>query len=216
MKKYLIKNLYIPTIIIFIILILLIIVINTIAVLTVPEFPFFCITLKFKSINNIFYIIIIVISTFYYFLQKLKSYNKDKVFLIGNLYGDISFTYYRWARCIGFTKVDLIRKPYYIMYKLIDNKFFEIVNLEEGSSKASIDVKIINNDVVSNIVNIIIKDTYDIKKEELPEEIINLPTIIIDRIKPEKSIRVYSKELIQISSKIILEQFNENKTVNLF
>ena len=68
----------------------------------------------------------------------------------------------------------------------------------------------------SNKVNLVIGDTYEIKKDKLPQNVLNNRTIIVKRKDNKDNRRFYSENLINEIVKIVNSLKKEYKEYNLF
>lgn len=226
MKKYITLNILIPIILIFILPI--IIFIFAIQYFSISEINLLFLTLEINENVNIpdyisnlsvFTTIIVLFSVIFI---ALRNFNKNRVFMSGNLYGTSYYIFYKLARVLGFNKISLIRKPYYIMFKiLMNNDFEELVNLDIENEQLVSDISIktdeSNSHNINNLreCNLIISDTYKINIEQLPIDKQDIDTIAIERIGHEK-IRVSSQELVNEVRKAVIKIMNTGAKINLF
>ena len=226
MKKYITLNILIPIILIFILPI--IIFIFAIQYFSISEINLLFLTLEINENVNIpdyisnlsvFTTIIVLFSVIFI---ALRNFNKNRVFMSGNLYGTSYYIFYKLARVLGFNKISLIRKPYYIMFKiLMNNDFEELVNLDIENEQLVSDISIKTDESnfhnINNLreCNLIISDTYKINIEQLPIDKQDIDTIAIERIGHEK-IRVSSQELVNEVRKAVIKIMNTGAKINLF
>lgn len=226
MKKYITLNILIPIILIFILPI--IIFIFAIQYFSISEINLLFLTLEINENVNIpdyisnlsvFTTIIVLFSVIFI---ALRNFNKKRVFMSGNLYGTSYYIFYKLARVLGFNKISLIRKPYYIMFKiLMNNDFEELVNLDIENEQLVSDISIKTDESnfhnINNLreCNLIISDTYKINIEQLPIDKQDIDTIAIERIGHEK-IRVSSQELVNEVRKAVIKIMNTGAKINLF
>lgn len=226
MKKYITLNILIPIILIFILPI--IIFIFAIQYFSISEINLLFLTLEINENVNIpdyisnlsvFTTIIVLFSVIFI---ALRNFNKNRVFMSGNLYGTSYYIFYKLARVLGFNKISLIRKPYYIMFKiLMNNDFEELVNLDIENEQLVSDISIKTDESnfhnINNLreCNLIISDTYKINIEQLPIDKQDIDTIAIERI-GHKKIRVSSQELVNEVRKAVIKIMNTGAKINLF
>lgn len=226
MKKYITLNILIPIILIFILPI--IIFIFAIQYFSISEINLLFLTLEINENVNIpdyisnlsvFTTIIVLFSVIFI---ALRNFNKNRVFMSGNLYGTSYYIFYKLAKVLGFNKISLIRKPYYIMFKiLMNNDFEELVNLDIENEQLVSDISIKTDESnfhnINNLreCNLIISDTYKINIEQLPIDKQDIDTIAIERIGHEK-IRVSSQELVNEVRKAVIKIMNTGAKINLF
>ena len=115
------------------------------------------------------------------------KFNKDKYFNKGNKYSSFPYWIY-WiaAKFLRFGKITLVRIPIYLQFKLVLKDTFPIietdssfVNEEHSIKEKTVETKKKRMNVIHNELNLVLIDTYDIKKDEIPVNKIDLPTIII-------------------------------------
>ena len=226
MKRYIAFNIVVPMILIFILPI--IIFIFAIQYFSISEINLLFLTLEINENIDIpdyigtLSVITTIIVLFSIIFIGLRSSNKNRVFMSGNLYGTNYYIFYKLAKILGFNKISLMRKPYYIMFKIVmNNDFDELVNLnienEQLSKEVSIKVDETKFHNINNIreCNLIISDTYKINLEQLPVDKQDIDTIIIERIGHEK-LRVSSQELVNEVRKAVSKIINTGAKINLF
>lgn len=226
MKRYIAFNIIIPIILIFILPI--IIFIFAIQYFSISEINLLFTTLQINEDvdipNYISYLSVctMIIVLFSILFIALRNFNKNRVFLSGNIYGTSYYIFYKLAKILGFNKISLIRKPYYIMFKIVLNDDFEeLVNLskenEQLCSEISIKVDESKFHNINNLreCNLVISDTYKIKVEQLPIDKQDIDTIFIERIGHE-GIRVSSPELVNEVRKSVIKIMNTGAKINLF
>lgn len=226
MKKYIFLNVIIPIILIFVLPV--IIFIFAIQYFSISEINLLFTTLQINEntdipsyISNlsVFTMLIVLFSILFLALRK---FNKNRVFLSGNIYGTNCYIFYKLAKFLGFHKISLIRKPYYIIFKIVLNDDFEeLVNLnrenEQLSPKISIKVDESGFHNINNLreCNLIVSDTYKIMLEQLPINKQNIDTISVERIGYE-GIRISSQELVNEVRKSVIKIINTGAKINLF
>ncbi len=226
MKRYIAFNVIVPIILIFVLPI--IIFIFAIQYFSISEINLLFTTLQINEDVDIpNYISDLSVSTmiivlFSIIFISLRNFNKNRVFLSGNIYGTSYYIFYKLAKILGFNKISLIRKPYYIMFKIVLNDDFEeLVNLskenEQLSSEISIKVDESKFHDINNLreCNLVISDTYKINLEQLPIDKQDIDTIFIERIGHE-GIRVSSPELVNEVRKSVIKIMNTGAKINLF
>lgn len=226
MKKYIAFNIVIPIILIFILPI--VIFCFAIQYFSISEVNLLFLTLQINENieipNYVSYLSVLttILVLFSVIFLALRNFNKNRVFIEGNIYGTNNYVWYKLAKILGFNKISLIRKPYYIMFKIVmDNKFSELVNLEKENEELSSDISInVDESKFHNInnlreCNLIVSDTYKINLEQLPVDKQDIDTIVIDRIGHEK-IRISSQELVNEVRKAVIKIMNTGAKINLF
>lgn len=154
-------------------------------------------------------------------LSQIRKTNKEKLFNTKNVYHDYPYIWY-WicAKILGYVKCNLKRVPTYLQFKLVlEDTFSEYdVGTEDDYPKIEneeIEIHKKNWNVDSHEINLVLSDTYPIKKNQLPAAKSILPTLVVIRKRPNKS-RYYSPQFV---SKIVDEVRNLPRTetsVNIF
>ena len=226
MKRYILFNIIIPILLIFILPI--IIFIFAIQYFSISEINLLFVTLQLNEnaeipnyISNLSIITTIIVLFSIIFIA-IRNLNKNRVFLAGNIYGTNYYIFYKLAKVLGFNKISLIRKPYYCMFKIIINDDFEeLVNLDKENEKLSTDISIrVDESKFHNInnlreCNLIVSDTYKIQLEQLPIDKKDIDTIEIERI-GHSGVRISSQELVNEVRKAVIKILNTGANINLF
>lgn len=225
MKKYVVFNIMIPSVII--ILLPIIIFCFAIQYFKISEVNLAFISLQIKENTkipqfiSIMSVLVILAILFGVIFIALRKYNKNRIFLSGNIYGTSNYFIYKVAKILGFKKISLIRKPYYIMFKILMNDDFEIVELNKENENLCTDISIrIDESKFHNInnlreCNLIISDTYKINLDQIPETKRNIDTIIVERIGYEGT-RISSEELINKVREEVIKINNTGANINLY
>lgn len=117
----------------------------------------------------------------------IRISNKDKLFNTENVYHSYPYWWYCiCAKVLGYKKCNLKRVPIYLQFKLVMNDTFS--EYDVGTVD---DYPIIENEQVevskknwnkrAREVNLVLSDTYPIKKTQLPTMKRGLPTLVISR-----------------------------------
>lgn len=171
-------------------------------------------TIKSKIIIKALIFILLFLFLRYLYISKLQ--NNKKELISTSVYGDIPFVFYLLASVIlNIRRINLKCKPIPLQFQVFKhNEQFDIVKLTEIKEK---DVKYQIDEIKgsTNTINILIGDTYEITKEQIPVQLLNNKTIIINRKKRENRSRFNSNELIIIINSI-LEKNKKCKEYNLF
>ncbi len=226
MKRYIAFNIIIPMILIFILPIM--IFLFAIQYFTISEINLLFLTLEISENTNIpnyisnlsvFTIILVLFSVIFI---AVRNFNRNRVFMSGNIYGTNYYIFYKLGKMLGFKKICLIRKPYYAIFKIVMNSDFEeLVDLNIENEQLSKDLSIKVDETkfhdINNLreCNLVISDTYKINLEQLPADKQEIDTIIIERIGHEK-IRVSSQELVNAVRKAVIKIINTGAKINLF
>lgn len=226
MKRYIIFNIIMPILLIFILPIMIFIL--AIQYFSISEINLLFITLQLNGnteipnyINNLSVITTIIVLFSIIFIA-IRNLNKNRVFLSGNIYGTNYYIFYKLAKLLGFKKISLIRKPYYAMFKIVmNNDFDELVNLNKENIELNSDISIrVDESKFHNInnlreCNLIVSDTYKIRLEQLPIEKQDIDTIEIERIGHD-GIRISSQELVNEVRKAVIKIVATGAKINLF
>lgn len=155
----------------------------------------------------------------------IRKINENKRVNSGNHYHVHSYVYY-WicSHILGFKQCSLILVPIYMQIKLIINEVFpdfyygeDSFYKEEQENDTLIKVTEYNsNNVDTELVNIIVSDTYPIELKSVPQLYASNYTIHIERTDNQNSkARVYSPALIEVLNNQICKLRGERK-INLF
>ena len=162
-KKYIFYNIILPILIILILPYLILKLLNLNEIINEIVIGNISIRLNNLPKESIF----VLFAIFLYIM--IRKYNESREFFKGNLYGSNNYYIYILAKILGFKKICLKRKPYYIIFKILLNQDFpEILELEEENKHLSSQIKIISNydkeDINNELkeFNLIISDTYQI------------------------------------------------------
>lgn len=226
MKKYIIFNIIMPILLIFI----LPIMIFTFAIqyFSISEINLLFVTLELNENANIpnyisnLSVITTIIVLFSIIFITIRNLNKNRVFLSGNIYGTNYYIFYKLAKILGFNKISLIRKPYYCIFKIVmNNDFDELVNLNKENDELSLDISVrVDESKFHNInnlreCNLIVSDTYKIRLEQLPINKQDIDTIEIERI-GHSGVRISSQELVNEVRKAVIKVVATGAKINLF
>lgn len=226
MKRYIIFNIIMPILLIFI----LPVMIFTFAIqyFSISEINLLFVTLELNEnadipnyISNLSVITTIIVLFSIIFIT-IRNLNNNRIFLSGNIYGTNYYIFYKLAKVLGFNKISLIRKPYYCMFKIVmNNDFDELVNLNEENAELSSDISIrVDESKFHNInnlreCNLIVSDTYKIRLEQLPINKQEIDTIEIERI-GHTGVRISSQELVNEVRKAVIKIIATGAKINLF
>lgn len=164
----------------------------------------------------------LILSVFIY--RIVIKLNGDKLFNKGNKYLDYPYwIFWTASKIFNFKKVTLVRIPIYMQFKLVINNTFPIIEVDDSfiSTEHSIEDKKIEirklqlNDS-GNEMNLVLVDTYDIKKEELPNDKLELPTIIIksgNQIDGNRSMNPSFVKEIRAQTNVLRKRYDR---VNIF
>lgn len=154
-------------------------------------------TIKKFTDNQLLMKLIIGLVLSYLFLTIIRNNNKERVFNISNIYYNMDYFYFLIAaKLLGYTKVNLVNVPIYLHFLIcFKGHFQEVIFADTEDIDATVDVQLININNESDTINIIIKDTYDITENMLPDTIKDLPTLIVDNYINTNNQRLYNKNL---------------------
>lgn len=151
----------------------------------------------------------------------IRNSNKDKLFNTENVYHNYPYWWY-WvcAKILGYEKCNLKRVPIYLQFKLIINDTFPeyVVGTVE-------DYPIIENEQVevskknwnkrAKEINLVLSDTYPIKKTKLPIMKSGLPTLVINRKRSDYA-RYYNPQFVVRTVDEVRKLPANMTTLNLF
>ena len=226
LKKYIIFNIIMPILLIFILPIM--IFVFAIQYFSISEINLLFVTLEINENADIsnyissLSVITTIIVLFSIIFITIRNLNKNRVFLSGNIYGTNYYIFYKLAKLLGFKKISLIRKPYYAMFKIVmNNDFDELVNLNKENIELNADIFIrVDESKFHNInnlreCNLIVSDTYKICLEQLPIDKQEIDTIEIERI-GHAGVRISSQELVNEVRKAVIKIVATGAKINLF
>lgn len=144
----------------------------------------------------------------------IRKINTNKEFLAGNLYGIYYWIWYLLGKYLGYKRISLKRKPYKIIYKLLESKNYEIIDEQCVSEKTEYSTKEIKGNEES-IYNVIIADTYLIEISQIPIIYKDNKCIVFNREGKDGS-RVFSEEYLKLIGKHINELKQKKYKINFF
>lgn len=215
-KKYIFYNIILPILIILILPYLILKLLNLNEIINEIGIGNISIRLNNLPKESIF----VLLAIFFYIM--IRKYNESKEFFKGNLYGSNNYYIYILAKILGFKKICLKRKPYYIIFKILLNQDFpEILELEEENKHLSSQIAIISSyekeDINNELkeFNLIISDTYQIIDKQIPFEKRNINTIRITRRGGGEN-RISSDLLVHAVKKAVRHIIKTDSKINLF
>lgn len=159
----------------------------------------------------------IILSIFIY-IWRIKT-NKDKLFNIGNNYDEYPiWVYWIASKILGYGKVSLVRVPIYLQYKLLMKDVFQeiVVDMDVEEKIQSIVVIEENMENISDELNLILIDTYEITKNQIPSNKTSMPTIFIKSGNETDSNRSLNTKFIKEIRRITNKYSSVYKQVNVF
>lgn len=154
-------------------------------------------------------------------LKIFHKYNGDKILNKGKLYHDHCYIgYILCSKVLGYKKCSLIRVPIAMQFKLIINDTFDEYFYGETDDYKSTKCENITikgiKDAYTSTINLVLSDTYPIKKEMLPENVRNLSTIYISRDNEGNSVRAFSSAFCEQIRNIVSNLPDEVYKINLY
>lgn len=164
------------------------------------------------AISLLFMIVIIML---------LHKYNKEKTLNKGELYHNHTYLGYIFcAKVLGYKTCSILRVPIAMQFKLIIRETFDKYFYGEDDDYKVIQEENIKvertNDKYTSTINLVLADTYSIKKEMLPESTNSLYTIYISRDNEDNSVRVFSKDFCEQVRNIVSKLPDEVYGINLY
>lgn len=184
----------------------------------VEELKIFLLKINLKNILPEHPRRIIVVITFlclwvsyYCFNRKIK-----KELIPDTIYCSIPFFILLFSSIfLGIKEIHLKLKPIPLQFKILKNhEFFNII--EDNILEEECDYVIKDDKKKSDTVNLVIGDTYEIAKDKLPKNVMNNRTVVVRRKDNKDNRRLYSKNLIKKTDKIVKSLKKEHKEYNLF
>lgn len=159
----------------------------------------------------------IALSVGIYLWLRLTIYAK-RVFLSESPYGDYPYPIY-WisSKFFGYQKISLIMKPYNIIFKILLQNLFVVID-EKSPIDEKVKVNVDKNDYKSSdkIHNIIIMDTHLINIDDIPEKNRYLSKIVIQREESKIAPRVFSQKMINEISEVFKELSKTADEIHLY
>lgn len=175
-------------------------------------------TIKKFTDNQVLMKFIVGLVLSYLVLTIIRNNNKERIFNISNIYYDMNYFYFLIAaKLLGYTKVNLVNVPIYLHFLIcFKGHFQEVIFADTEEIDKTVAVKLINESYGSDTINIIIKDTYDITEDMLPETIRDLPILIVDNYINTQNQRLYNKNL-EKQLKIQIDKYSDKyPAANIF
>lgn len=141
----------------------------------------------------------LAISLFIFWLLAIRKYNKDAVLNSTDRYHDYPFVLYRLASFFGYKKCNPIGVPIYLQIQMVMHHLFEsypTLQAYKEEEHSLITVEPSSPDLGQTKINLLVADSYDIRKEQIPEDCQSMYTIKITRTK-ENGVRSYSPDFIE-------------------
>ena len=200
------------------IFLIIIISIMSYTFVTVKELEIFLIQINLGNISHEHPRRIITITIFLCLWAMYYCFNrKIKQDLIPDtLYGSVPYSIL-WLSSIflGIKEIHLKLKPIPLQFKILKNhNYFNIIDDKIPSEDCDYVYK--DDNKVSDKINLVIGDTYEITKNKLPKSSMCNRTIIVKRKDSKNNRRFYSENLIQEIANIVNSLKKEYKEYNLF
>ena len=144
-------------------------------------------------------------------------FNSKRIFNKNNVYNNYSYLWYIvFGKGLGFKKCSLVGVPIYLQFKLVMNDLF--MEYEFGDifeDEIEIGCKVFNEEQNTEEINVVVADTYPIKKVQIPDNKVQLYTIKVSRKNGNDTNRYICPEL---AKKIVshLRKMKTIKRVNIF
>lgn len=150
--------------------------------------------------------------------------NNDKLFNKGNKYSNYPYwIFWTASKIFNYEKVTLVGIPIPMQFRLVINDTFPeievdkaFINEEHLIEDKEVEIRELEQNDINNEINLVLVDTYDIKKDELPKDKIDLPTIIIksgNQIKGNRSINPSFVKEIRTQTNNLSRKYDK---VNIF
>ncbi|MGQ5220500.1 hypothetical protein ACJJAK_12430 [Staphylococcus equorum] len=148
-----------------------------------------------------------------------RRINKHKFFNTGNKYGKYPlFIYYLASKVFGFGRVNLVRIPIYLQFHLVIKEFFECVEVDQNAEVVDEKIKLqsINMNEISEELNLILEDTYEITREQIPVNKQKQPTIIISNGNEFTGVRTFNQKFVDEVRKQTNNYSKKFNYINIF
>jgi len=171
------------------------------------------------SYDEGYYIVFfILVSTIIYF--KVSKSNAEKDINTGNDYLDCNyFTFWICAKILKFRKCSLERVPIPMQFMLVINDtFVETLVQEPNSIDLQPETYYVEMPKISetNVVNIVLEDTFEINEANLPNSVTKYPIIKISRGECNKKLRLSSRKFLDCIRLRICELPSNVSELNIF
>jgi len=130
----------------------------------------------------------------------IRKTNTERLFNTGNSYNKYPFYIYWISHYIlGYGTVSLIRVPIYLQYKIILSDIFPDIIVDSEVENKEQPVTIVEKNMEKTIdeLNLILVDTYEIKKDQIPLDKLKLPTVIIQNGYDFSGHRFFNPEFVK-------------------
>lgn len=152
-------------------------------------------------------------------LMTMRKFNEKVVFNNGDEYKDYPYIWY-WicAKVLSYSECNLILAPIYMQFKLVLRDTFKKYRCGSYPKKENdpIEKRKINFSTISDEVNLMISDTYELNENQIPILKIGKPTIIISRNNSDDHNRYDSISLVQAVVNEVRGLPSEVKRVNVY
>jgi len=172
------------------------------------------------SFDNLSIILMVILSIFLT-LSTFSLFNSKRTFELRKTnYGSYHLIVWKIIYfCFRYKTISLRFIPIYCQLRIIEMNLFEIKEIYDNIScdnSYKYTVSTINLSAISNIVNILIEDTYIIKLNELPSNLVQQTIYKLTRDNIESKDRVYSNHIIEVFNSILRDIDSKIEVVNLF
>jgi len=148
-----------------------------------------------------------------------RRINKSKFFNTGNKYGNYPlFIYYVASKVFGFGCVNLVRIPIYLQFHLVIKEVFECIEVDQNTEVVGEKIKLqsMNMNENSEELNLILEDTYEITKEQIPVSKQGDPTIIISNGNEFNGVRTFNQKFVDEVRKQTNSYSKKFNYINIF
>lgn len=138
------------------------------------------------------------VALFIFWLLAIRKYNKDSVLNSTSIYHDYPLFFYRLAAFFGYKKCNLVGVPIYLQIQVVMCQLFESYPTLQDYQKE--DAEVSSEPEKPNFgihkINLLVADSYNIQKEQIPTECQSVYTIKITRTR-KKGVRLYNPKFIE-------------------
>src|SRR5699024_6168407 len=148
-----------------------------------------------------------------------RRINKSKFFNTGNNYGNYPlFIYYVALKVFAFGCVNLVRIPIYLQFHVVIKEVFECIEVDQNTEVVGEKIKLqsMNMNENSEELNLILEDTYEITKEQIPVSKQGDPTIIISNGNEFNGVRTFNQEFVDEVRKQTNSYSKKCNYINIF
>ncbi len=167
------------------------------------------------------FLLLVILCLLYYVIRKNNKKRLLKQTLPNRIVWHSYFGYWFCRKILNYRIVSLTRVPIPVQFELVWKGLFDKYEYMENVNKLqgndSITIEFVQTEPFTNVVNLILADTYPIDnwKSKIPSTMTFYSTIIINRL-GERGVRYFSKEFVSKIASVAHELPSTVKVINIF